>query len=450
MKERRNRLRLEYFESKKKLDKVGFSIPDSMKDFQLMIGWAFKAVKVPASRVRPDGFILPNGSSLLDDVESVMNDPNVMMVERMAIESSMLHSVAFVFTSPGDVSAGEPEVIVSARSALEATAEIDERTNRVIKALELVDANKALLYLPGQVFRVERKGGDWRVTGEFTSVSHRVLCEVFVWGRSLNRPFGQSRISRPLMGYIDTGVRTMLRQEVTAEFYSAPQRALLGADESHFMDSKGQRISPLKALLGSIWALPDVWDEDEGKLVRPAIQQLAQASMQPHSDQLRTIGLMVSSETTIPVAYLGIIHDNPSSADAILASESDLVAMVEDELPSINLSRVGLARNVVAVMHGQWTPSMERDLRGLRSRFLDPGTPTMAARADAGAKFATAFPDGDPEVAMEMYGLDQITIDRMLRYQKKQAANRSLADLIAATQTPKPAAPAEATSAEVQ
>ncbi|TDF92036.1 phage portal protein [Arthrobacter terricola] len=430
----RNRLRDDYVEAKKKLEKIGFSIPENMKDFQNVIGWAHKAVKVPASRIRPDGFILPNGSSMLDDLHDTV-DGHVAVLERMAIEASLQNSAAFVFTTPGDPDLGEPDVVVTARTALEATAEIDPRTWRVTAALEVVSQSVVLLYKPGMTLQVERADGGWRVTRESNGIPDKVPCVPYVWGRSLKRPFGRSRVTRPLMGYIDSGVRTMLRQEVTAEFYSAPQRALLGADESHFTDAQGNRISPLKALLGGIWALPDVWDEDEGKLVRPSIQQLAQASMQPHSEMLRTIGLMVSSETTIPVGYLGIIHDNPSSADAILASESDLVAMVEDELASINLSRVDLARNILAVKNGEWTPAMERDLRGLKSRFLDPGTPTMAAKADAGVKFAGAFPDGDPEVAMEIYGLDRSQIERMNIYRAKQAAGSRLDTLLAAAKS---------------
>lgn len=430
----RNRLRTEYVESKKKLDKIGFSIPENMKDFQVTIGWAAKAVTVPASRIRPDGYILANGSTLLDDLHEA-TDGYVQMVERMAIKASLEHSVSFVFTTPGDTNAGEPEVVVTARTAVEATAEVDPRSNKVTAALEIVSHDLILLYLPGMTLQVELLKSDWIVTRELKGIKGRVLCVPYVWGRSLTRPFGRSRVSRPLMGYIDTGVRTMLRQEVTAEFYSAPQRALLGADESHFMDSQGNRISPLKALLGGIWALPDVWDEDEGKLVRPDIKQLVQATMQPHSEMLRTVGLMVSSETTIPVGYLGIIHDNPSSADAILASESDLIAMVEDELPSINLSRVDLGRNILAIKKGEWTPTMEKDLRGLQSRFLNPGTPTSAAKADAGLKFMQAFPDGDPEVGMEMYGLERTQIDRMISYQKKKEASQSLSDLLAASKS---------------
>ncbi|MFS0718856.1 hypothetical protein ABC337_04985 [Arthrobacter sp. 1P04PC] len=431
----RNRLRTSYHDSKKRLDKIGFSIPPHMQDFQVAIGWASKAVKVPARRIRPDGFTLGRESSMLDDLDEVFGDNHFAAVERMAIEASLQHSVAFVFVTPGDTGRGESDVIVAARTALEATAEIDPRTNRVTMALELVGRWEALLYLPGETLRVQFIRKAWTVTERYVGIAGRVTCTPYVWGRALDRPFGYSRISRPLMGFTDMAVRTLLRQEVNAEFYSGPQRALLGAEEEHFTDANGKRISPLDALIGGVWALPATRDEETGDLVKPTLQQLAQATMQPHGDMLRTIGLMVSSETSIPVGYLGIIHDNPSSADAIRANESDLVSVVEAELPSIGMSRIDLARNVLAVRNGEWTPTMEKELRGLRAHFLDPGTASKAAQADAGLKFTQTFPDGDPEVAMEVYGLDKGQIERMNAYRKGQAGGNRLDTLLAAAKS---------------
>ncbi len=432
----RNKLRESYVEDKKRLDKIGFSVPPHMIDFQTPIGWASKGIKVPASRIRPDGFTLPRPSTLLDEVNATFEDNYLGAVERMAIESSLQHSVAFLFVTPGDSTLGEPDVIVAARTALEATAEVDARTNRVLLALEMVSATVALLYTPGKTLRVESTVNGWIVTKEIDGVPGLVPCIPYIWGWSLSRQFGRSRVTRPLMGYIDKGVRTMLRQEVTAEFFSAPQRALLGADEAHFTGPDGKRISPLEALIGGMWALPDVFDEDEQKLVRPDIKQLQQASMQPHSEMMRTIGLMVSSELSIPVGYLGIIHDNPSSADAILASESDMVAMVENERDiSYKIAHESLARTILAVKYGGITDGMAADLRGLQANFADAGTPTRAARSDAALKYTTAFPNGDPEVAMEEYGLSKTQIERNLAYAKRAESGQRLDALVAASKS---------------
>lgn len=431
---RRNMLRSDYHNSKKRLERVGFSVPPHMVDFQTPIGWAEKTVTVPAARVRPDGYSSSVKSGLSRELDEITGTDAHRALERQWTRSAMQHGVSFAFVTPNDDPEGEP--IRTLRPASKATATVDPRTGEVTAALEMVSTTQTLMYLPGLTLRVERVRGPWMVLDEYVGIKDLVPCSVLPWDASLERPMGRSRITRPLMGFIDNGVRTMLRQEVQAEFFSAPQRSLLGAQPEHFQDDQGNKIDPLKALIGGIWALPDVFDEDEQKLVRPAIQQLQQASMQPHSDMLRTIAAMVSSETTMPLAYLGVVHDNPSSADAILASESDMVAMIENELPSIGAARVDYARKILAVKHGEWTPEMRKDLTSLRAGFRDPGTPTLAARADAGQKYVSTFPDGDPEVAMEVYGLRPDQIERNLAHARKVDASSAIDALLAATTQP--------------
>lgn len=431
---RKNLLRSEYHDSRKTLDRIGFSVPPSMRDFEISIGWAEKAVTVPAARIRPDGFTSVVTSSLVDEVNGVMQSDAVIAKERFATRSALEHGCSFVFVTPAPVLGDDP--VVTVRSAAEASALFDARTGEVSAALEVVGLDEFILYLPGYYVAVSRDAvtGDWVSSRVRLGAPDTVACSVRSWQPTLRNPFGTSRVTRPLMGLIDTGVRTMLRQETTAEYFSAPQRALLGADEAHFTDKDGNRISPLSAMIGGAWGLPDVWDDDEGKLVRPELVQLSQASMVPHTEMMRSIASMVSSETTIPLGYLGVVHDNPSSAEAILASESDMVAMIEAELPNIGASRVDFAKKWLAVKYradGEQLAAMRSDLRSLRAYFADPGTPTRAARADAALKFRTAFPDGDPVVAMEMYGLSREQIERNLTYSRKVSASAAIDALLA-------------------
>lgn len=434
----RNRLRTQYHDSKKTLDKIGFSIPPHMRDFQTVIGWAEKTVSVPARRIKPEGFALAGRTSgLLTEAASVVEAVHAYNTEKMAIRSSLQHSVSFVFTTPGDEDLGEPEVVITARTALEATAEVDPRSGKVTAALEVTGTNEFLLYLPGKVLKIELGNYAYIVSRESTYAHNRVMCVPYIWGQTLERPFGYSRITRPLMGFIDSGVRTMLRQETNAEFYGAPQRALLGAEEEHFTNEKGERITPLDALIGGVWGLPYTRDEETGDLLKPTLQQLQQATFTPHGEMLRGTAMQVSGETSIPVNYLGVIHDNPASADAIRATEADLISVVEDALPSLANSRVELLRNVVAVQQGKWTPAMETELKSVTAYFRDPGTITKSEQADSAVKYASVFPTGDPEVAMELYGLSRQQIQRNLAYMKKQQAQQTLTAMLGSpTQVP--------------
>lgn len=434
--EYRNAFKSKLFDAKNKLDKVGFSVPPHMVDFQTPVGWADKAVSVPAARIRREGYRLRVESSIEDDLDEMFGDPLVKRMEFGAVKSSLKHGPAFVFVTPGDQLAGEPEVIFSAKSAREATCVQDPRTGIVKAALELVGRHTALFYLPGVVHKMEDRNG-WKSARQTITRNQQVPCEPFYWGWDLDRRFGRSRISRPLIGAIQSGVRTLLRQDVTAEFFSAPQRSLMGADEAHFTDKEGNPIDPWKLITGAIWALPDVWDDDEGKLVRPDLKQLQQATMQPHSEMLRSIATRVASETSLPVSYLGVIHDNPASADAIRAAESDMVAMVEHEIRmSYELSSLSLAKKALrvrAVGNGETASALAalgKDLRGLSVRYADPSTVTPSARADAALKYKSTFPDGDPEIAMEIYGLSDEQIRRNLTHATKAKASGVLDSLL--------------------
>lgn len=441
--DRRNVLRRNLFDSKKMLDRVGFSVPPHMVDFQTPLGWCEKAVSVPAARIRPEGFRLDSVGSELADLQDAFGSAYVSRTLRGSVKSSLKHGPSFVFVTRGDTSVGEPELIFAARSALFATCLQDPRTGVVSAALELVSRSEALLYVPGWVLEVSLVEGKWLVAAEHRQSHDFVACEPFVWDWDLDRPFGRSRITRPLIGSTERGVRTLLRMEVTAEFFSAPQRSLLGASEEHFTDANGERIDIWKAITGGVWALPDVYDEEEGKTVRAQLQQLQQASMQPHSEMFKSIALQVASDTSMPISYLGIQENQPASADAIRAAESDMVSLIEYQIElSYESAMLNLGRKALGVKRGVSMPKVVKDTRGLSIRFADPGTPTVSARSDAALKYSQTFPNGDPELAMELYGLTDDQIQRNLRYMRKARAGDLASRLIDAQSAETPTAPA--------
>ena len=433
----RNHLRKNAYDAKNKLARVGFSVPPHMVDFQTPVGWAEKAVSVPAARIRPEGFRLDTSGSELDEITDVFGSRYVSRLIRGGIKSSLKHGPAFLFATKGAVDDGESEVVVAAKSALNATCIQDPRTGVVSSALELVGDNEAILYVPGLLLELGRGRNGWEVSAEFKQGHNVVACEPVIWDWDLDRPFGRSRITRPLLGQMERGVRTLLRQEVTAEFFSAPQRALLGAREEHFTDGDGNKIDIWKAITGGIWALPDTYDEDTDELVRAQLQQLQQASMQPHSEMFKSIAMQVSSDTSMPISYLGIQENQPPSEGAIRAMESDMLTLIEHQIElSYESAMLNFARKVLAVKRGVSFSQVEADTRGLSVRFMDPGTPTVSARSDSALKYVQAFPTGDPEVAMELYGLTEAQIQRNLTYMRKQQAGSLVARLTQAQNPP--------------
>lgn len=326
-----------------------------------------------------------------------------------------------MFTTPGDLLGGDPEVVISTRSALEATAIADRRTLRPSSALEVFDEKTSIMYFPGEVVVVELVHGELRVTDRIKGVGQRVQCVPFAWDRTVSKPFGRSRISRPVMDYSGMAVRTMLRQEVQAEHLSSPQRVLEGARESAFIDAKGDKKSMWDIATGSIWGIPDFYDEESGEWRRANLKQLAAASQQPHTDQLKTIAMMFSGATDIPIGQLGIIQDNPSSAEAIRMAESAMVNTVTMQLPSYEDARLELAVNVLGAAHGL-SASLEAEVRKVRPTFMEPGTTTPGAQADRAQKFIAANPwAAQSEVALELWGFTASQVSRLRDEMKRQA-----------------------------
>ena len=408
-----NKRRTNLFLARERLDEVGFSVPESMREFAAVVGWPEKAVTAPARRIRPGRFTVPGDRGVEDELNTLMEAETVRLVERMAIDKSVLHGPAFVFVTRGDTAAGEDDVIVSARDATEASALVDRRTLRTTAALELVDPTTEVLYLPGQTLVLDLTGGRRVVADRVRGIPGIVPCVPYVWGRSLDRLFGRSRLTRPVMDLSGMAVRTLLRAEVTAEHFSRPQRVLEGARDEAFRDAKGNPIPSFKLETGSIWGIPDFYDEETGEWQRANLKQLSGASQQPHMEHLRTITMMMASESAIPLHQLGVVTENPPSAEAIRATESELVGVVQSELPNYAQARRQVARLAMFTRHGYGT-ALSRAMEGTRAAFLNPGTVTPAAAADLAQKFIAQYPElKDEPVVLEMWGFDESQLERL-------------------------------------
>lgn len=389
---KRNKLRWDYSESEVKLNSLGVEIPPGMEQFKTMLSWPKKAVTAFAARQIPTGFKTTNPTSLIDDIEAVYEDNNFDSREREAIEAADELGCSFVFSTRGDVSAGEPYVVLSARTAMTATAELNPRTGEVSAALEVVSQTECNLYLPRRIVSCERgTDGQWKKISQTPTGTQRVQCAPFVHGAKLGKPFGRSRISQPIMDLTLAGIRTLLRQEVAAQFFMHPRFLLLGADMSAFTDpSTGRELSPWDVMMGAVNGLPDVTDDDDpdmpDSLRRAGVQTFQQLSMQPFSDQFRLIGSAVSGESSIPVEYYGVSQDsNPSSSEAIEAKEVDLVRNVNGQNPIMGRGRRSLALNALSLIHGDLDPNAYAELRGLHADWEDPRTRSMSEQSQMAA-----------------------------------------------------------------
>jgi hypothetical protein len=394
----RNQLRRKYYEGKNGLKDLGIAIPPQLKSFEVVVGWPAKAVNAMARRTKLLGFSNAEGSQELQaTVDQIIEDNRLMSEFGAAHTSALQHGCVFAFVHLGRAELGEPEVMVTIRDAEWATAEWNARTRSLKSALSVLDIDETAqglgrptslaLYLPGVVYIIEFLPhlNIYQVV-DVQEHSAGVPVEVIPFQPLLGRPFGRSRITRAVMYLTDAAARTALRTEVGAEFFNAPQRYALGADEDAFTDKNGNPIPAWTVMLGRLLTLTR---DEEGNL--PTVGQFAQQSMEPNLAQQRLNATMFAAETDLPVGSLGIVQDNPSSAEAIKAANDDLGLEIETwESTALGPAWQRIMRRAVLMVSD--SPEALAAARTLRAEWGSWATPTEVSQAQASLARVQAIP----------------------------------------------------------
>lgn len=414
----RNTLRTGYYLAHYGYKGIAYSIPDSMKSMaKPMIGWPNKAVRALADLSTFEGFGAPD--SIQSRVDELCDMSMLDVKVSQCIVSAYTHGCAFLTVSTDD----EGRTLITPRSADWSAAIWDWNHNRISAALTITDKDKngyitgLRVWLPHVMWECRRKStpylGQWSAMPVETGFDRPTVVP-FVHDEQLNRPFGSSRITRPLMALTDFGLRTLVRMESTAEFYAAPRLWFLGTNK--------RQVSPdtWSSLLQVINGVPS--DRNGNK---PELRQLTQASMQPHSDMLRSIALMVASETDIPATDLGITVDNPASAEAMAEAERKLSRAADRQN-----RRFGRALKDALSMALQSEGVPDDDIRQIRAIWAPTKETSDAARADYYAKIAgvnDAFADSD--VGLAKAGLSWEEIKAHRAYEKSMRAQQAVDQL---------------------
>lgn len=419
----RNMLRRRYYDGEEQIRNIGIAVPDDLSDLMPVVGWPAKTVNVLASRLHVEGFAVPGQGSVSDELRQIMDANHMGVGARQAHTAALRDGCAFVAVSQGDTAAGEPSAVISTYTATDASGVWNPRTHALDYALTMErDEWGAILQVTwwsrSRQVRIWRNAVSqpWQAV-ELPHGFGRVPVVVMAYSPVPGRPFGTSRITRPVMRLTDHAARTLLRTEIDAEFFSAPQRYLLGADMEAFEDENGELIPGWQAVIGHLLVASRPRDDDGRQSEsNPVAGQFTQASMEPHVAELRSVATMFAGETSIPVNYLGIVQDNPSSADAIKAAEADLIAVAEDAQVDFDAAWGQVAElAAMASRAASGKPPDVEDLAGVHPVWRDAATPTKVAQAQSvmGLVSAGVLP-ANSEVTYELLGFDRSTRDRLL------------------------------------
>lgn len=286
---------------------VGLAIPQRIiSKYQAVLGWSAKGVDSLADRL-----VFREFANDDYNVNAIFNQNNPDVFFDSAVLSALIGSCCFVYLSKDE----DERVRLQIIEASNATGIIDPITGLLTEGyavLQRDDNDNPILeayFTDEETWFYSKDETPFRVSNP-TEIP---LLVPIIHRPDAVRPFGRSRITRAGMYYQRYAKRTLERADVTAEFYSYPQKYILG------MDPDAEAMDTWKATVSSLLRIDK---DDEGD--HPVVGQFTTASMSPFTEQLRTAAAGFAGEMGLTLDDLGFVSDNPSSVEAIKASHENL------------------------------------------------------------------------------------------------------------------------------
>ncbi|MDO5139463.1 MAG: hypothetical protein Q4D71_13525, partial [Oscillospiraceae bacterium] len=300
-------LRYNYYEMKNLTKDFGLTTPARLANVTEVLGWCAKGVDALADRLVFREF--DKDFFGMNEV-FMQNNPDVLFDS--AILSALISSCCFIYISPDED--GFPRLqVIDGGNATGIMNEINGMLTEGYAVLER-DPENGLPTL--EAYFVPERTDYYRKGFQPYSVENPApypLLVPIVYRPDAKRPFGHSRISRACMNITQSALRTLKRSEISAEFYSFPQKYILGTSTDN---------EPLDTWRATISTFLEITKDDDGE--RPTVGQFQQQSMSPYTEQLRTFAALFAGETGLTLDDLGFATENPSSAEAIKASHENL------------------------------------------------------------------------------------------------------------------------------
>lgn len=306
IKQNRVNLRYKYYEMKNLTRVLGLSIPPQMRTWTMAMGWCAHAVDDLADRM-----IFREFREDLLGMNEIFERNNPDVLFDSAVLSALISACAFVYISPDEDGFPRLQVIDGGN----ATGVIDEITGLLQEGYAVLQRNDSGEAVLEAHFTAEETSfySHGRLTRTDENPVGYPLLVPIIHRPDAKRPFGHSRISRACMNIQDKAVNVVLRSEISAEFYSFPQKYVTG------LSTDADLAESWKASMSSFLMITK---DDDGE--QPKFGQFTQQSMEPHLAHLKMFASEFAGETGLTLDDLGFPSDNPSSAEAIRAGHEAL------------------------------------------------------------------------------------------------------------------------------
>ena len=300
--------RYKYYEMKNVTIDFGISTPPDLALWQSVLGWCGTAVDALADRIVFREFEEDNFN--LNEIFE-MNNPDIIFDS--AVLSATISSCCFIYISPDEDGYPRLQVIdgSNATGIIDPITGLLEEGYAVLKRNSDTDNPTLEAYFTREETRYIRKGKK-----DNEVIPHKAgypLLVPIIFRPDAKRPFGHSRISRSCMSLVGSALRTIKRSEISAEFFSFPQKYVTGLSED---------AEPMDKWKATMAAMLSFTKDDDGE--HPIVGQFAQQSMTPHLEQLKMFAALFAGETGLTLDDLGFATANPSSSEAIKAAHENL------------------------------------------------------------------------------------------------------------------------------
>lgn len=370
-------LRYQFYEMKNQAFDFGISSPPELKYWNSVVGWCARGVDALADRLEFHGF-----RDDVFDLTGIYEGSNKDVLFPSAILGALIGSCSFIYISEDETGYPRLQVI----NGDDATGIVDPTTGLLHEGYAVLERNIAGQPIKEAYFTKEYtafyENGDLVDTREYR-VKQPMLVP-FVFKPDAKRPLGHSRISRACMSTVGSALRTIKRSEISAEFYSFPQKWATG------IDPDAQEIDKWSAAMSAMMKF--TLNEDNQDHVK--LGQFTQQSMTPHVDQLKMFASLFAGEVGLTLDDLGFPQANPSSYDAIKASHENLRLTAKAAQKSFNVAILNAGylaacirddydytRQQITVTTPMWLPPFQADVS------------MLAGIGDAIMKLNESYPD---------------------------------------------------------
>ncbi|MFQ8787276.1 hypothetical protein [Ruminococcus sp.] len=367
-------LRYKYYEMKNNAQDFSSLAPEKFKGLKETVGWCAKAVDSLADRLQFDEF--QNDEFNLSEI-FLSNNQDILIDS--AVLSALISACSFVYIREDN---GYPRLQVIDGS--NATGIIDPVTNLLTEGYAVLEREsmgvvKTEAYFMAGMTEIYSHGV---LVQRIPNAAPYALLVPIIYRPDAKRPFGHSRISRACIAYTQTALRTIKRSEVSAEFYSFPQKYVLGLSEDAEFNNR----------LAAISSFLNFTKDGDGD--HPIVGQFQQQSMTPYTEQLRTLASLFAGETGLTLDDLGFATENPSSAEAIKAGHENLrlTARKAQRTFGTGLLNVGYLAVCIRDRYAYQRDAF-RDTKVAWLPIFEPDAAALSGVGDAILKINQAVPD---------------------------------------------------------